>query len=246
MLDSASTPNTVTFSNTMRYEDVAGVETPYDNSNFFRPSDANENFNITTNEKHRIWLDLINSNNTAKSILVGYATNATDDIDRLYDGFELNETSNRFYSLDDNSNHFVIQGKALPFEDTDTFPLGFEVPSAGDYTIAINSIDGLFDETNQNIYLEDLLNNTIHDLRANPYTFNAQAGTFNSRFILRFTNETLSVIDNNYEDAVMIKSFNSTIKTTTQLGLITSFELIDISGRRLFIKNKMLIHKNTL
>src|SRR5690606_41988181 len=59
----------------------------------------------------------------------------------------------------------LIQGKALPFLDTDLVPLGLVIPNAGNYTIAINSLDGLFESTNQDIFLEDTYTGIIHDLR---------------------------------------------------------------------------------
>ena len=39
--------------------------------------------------------------------------------------------------------------------------------------------------------MEDKNLGTIHDLRATPYLFTANAGTYNSRFMLRYTNESL-------------------------------------------------------
>ncbi|NRD19433.1 T9SS type A sorting domain-containing protein [Winogradskyella eckloniae] len=221
MLDSAPTPNNVYYNNTMR-----GL---YPNDDFFRNSPE------TSNEKHRIWLDFIDNNNSAISTLIGFANGASDDIDRLYDGFLINQSNTQFYSLE-SDNKLAIQGKALPFDQSKTIPLGYQIPTDGNYTISLNQVDGLFENTNQNIYLEDTELNTIHDLRANPYTFTSNVGTYNDRFILRFTNQALSIKDQDIISDLEIRSIDKNIETTSNLSSIKTFELFDLTGR--------IIHKN--
>ncbi len=87
----------------------------YDNSGFYRPNPA------STNGKNRIWLDFVNDGNgTANSILVGYIEGATNDLDRLYDGYLLNQSNQQFYSLIADEK-LAINGKSLPFDDSDTY-----------------------------------------------------------------------------------------------------------------------------
>lgn len=220
MLDSAPSNSSVSFSNTMR-----GT---YANNGFYRSA-------TTTQEKHRIWLDLVSSDNTALSTLVGYTNGATDDIDRLYDGYLISQTGDQFYSLVSDEK-LTIQGKGLPFVDTETIPLGYKINSTGTYTISINQVDGLFANTSQNIFLEDTELNIIHDIRANPYIFTSQDGVFDTRFILRFTNESLSIKDQEIVSDLEIRNFDNTLYATSNLSIIESFELFDVTGR--------LIHKN--
>lgn len=217
MLDSASTPNTVTFSNTMR-------NAAYRNDNFYRNADLN------LDEKHRIWLDLVRHGNTAISILVGFIEGATNDLDRLYDGISINDAEHQFYSVQSNEK-LTIQGKALPFNGSETFNLGFKTPTTGNFAISINQLDGLFENSNQDIYIEDTELNIIHDLKVSPYTFTSDAGTFNTRFILRFTAERLSVKDQELLSNLVIQSNNKSIKARSDLSPIQTFELYDITGR---------------
>jgi hypothetical protein len=220
MLDSAVTPNAVIFDNTMR-----GV---YANDGFYRNASNTQN-------KHRIWLDLVGENNTALSILVGFADGATDNMDRLYDGISINESNNQFYSV--LSDHkLTIQAKALPFEDSKTIALGYKSSNAGSLSMTINQLDGLFEDSNQGIYLEDKELNIIHDLRANPYSFTTESGTFNERFVLRFNNTTLNIKDQDIRSNVIIRSLNNSIDATSSLSIIKTFEVFDITGRT--------IHKN--
>ena len=207
----------VQFNNTMR-------DGSYRNDQFLRTSNEN------TPEKHRIWLDIINSNNKATSTLIGYIEGATNGRDRLFDGDDLSATSLKLYSIINDKN-MAIQGRALPFDVNDMVPLGFNVSSNGSFTIAINNVDGLFQTTNQNIYLEDLLTNTIHDLRANPYVFTTVSGTHNDRFLLRYTNETLGIDNPEFNSGLNIISYNNEIKVTSTNNPINTIEVYDILGR---------------
>lgn len=228
----ATTPSNVVFNNDMRLD--AGA--PVDNNQFYRTHERNNRSNY---EKHRIWLDLITPSNTANSILVGYIENATNQFDRLYDGFELSETSTRFYSINDN-NDLAIQGRTLPFDDTDLVPLGVEIPVAGNYSIAINTLDGLFENEEQNIYLEDTYNNFIHDLRLSPYSFNTEAGEFNDRFILRYTNESLSVDEFDSSASITITAPNNDyILAKSGVSPIKTIVIYDVLGRILYSNNSI-------
>ncbi|HLV70952.1 MAG TPA: T9SS sorting signal type C domain-containing protein, partial [Xanthomarina sp.] len=235
MEHTASTPSNITFNNTMRSETL-------DNSQFYRTQESTESSSEV--EKHRIWLDLIAPNNHANSILVGYVENATNGEDRLYDGFDLSKTSIRFYSLI-NEDKMSIQGRSLPFDVSDTVPLGLVIPENGNYTIAINSVDGLFSNTNQDIFLEDTYLNIIHDLRYTPYSFNTDAGTFNDRFILRYTNNTLNIEEFETNAGISIVApNNSYIKITSSLETIKSVTIYDVLGRVLY--NNLKIHKTEI
>ncbi|WP_179020904.1 GEVED domain-containing protein [Winogradskyella forsetii] len=231
LLHTAPQTTGIVFNNAMR-----GL---YDNSGFYRSAGSTTDDVAESNEKHRIWLDLIDENNTALSVLIGYATSATDAIDRLYDGHLLNDTNYQFYSIVEDpikDNKLAINGLALPFEDTDIIPLGFKAPAQGQFTIGINNLDGVFGTTDQAIYLEDTMLNSIHDLRANPYIFTSAQGTFDERFRLRFSTQTLSIKDQEALANLTITNRNSTIDAIAPSETIKTFELFDITGR--------VIHKN--
>ncbi|NRD21629.1 T9SS type A sorting domain-containing protein [Winogradskyella litoriviva] len=220
MLDSAPTNSSVTFSNTMRGN--------FANDGFYRST-------TVTEDKHRIWLDLVNEDNTALSTLIGFTNGATDGIDRLYDGYLMNQTGNQFYSLASDEK-LTIQGKGLPFVETETIPLGYKTNNSGTFTISINKLDGLFANASQNIFLEDTELNIIHNLRTSQYVFNTDEGVFNNRFILRFTTQSLSIKDQEIVSDLEIRTFNESVNATSQLSTIKSFELFDVTGR--------VIHKN--
>ena len=227
MDDGATSPSNVVFTNAMRNE-------TYDNSNFFRTDNSES-------QKHRIWLDLISPNNQANSLLVGYIEGATNGVDPKYDGNSLNGSDASFYSLI-NDDKFGIQGRALPFEASDVVPLGITVPNTGNYSIAINTLDGLFSDENepQDIYLEDTYLGIIHDLKINPYSFSIEEGAFNDRFILRFTNDTLSIDDFESNSNVIVYTEDELIKVKSiHSSLIESVTIYDVLGRKIIEKENI-------
>ncbi len=239
MNNSATSGTNVTFNNSMRQ-----VLPAYNNNLFSRNSYSEENQN--NNEKHRIWLDLLSPNNVTNSILVGYIPNATNSFDRLYDGYDFSSGDNSgFYSILD-SEGLSIQGRALPFLEDDTVPLGVIANETGSHTIAINTLDGLFLNETQNIYLEDTELNIIHHLRTSPYTFTINAGTHNERFILRYTNNNLNIKDFDAISSIKVFEENDKIKVTSEGKTIASIDVYDVLGRTLFTNKTINLNQFTI
>ena len=224
MLDNATTTETVTFNNSMR--DPAN-----DNMQFYSPY-PNNGVSVNDNpiEKHRIWLDLIAPGNLAHSILVGYVDGATNGDDRLYDGYEFSGAFISFYSLMEDV-ELSIQGRSLPFDELDTVPLGMVIPINETYRIAINTVDGLFENEEQSILLEDTYTNSIHDLRISPYSFTSEPGTFNDRFILRYSSDTLGTDDVSDLSDITIISNDHGIQISSRNNPIDSVTIYDLLGR---------------
>ncbi len=212
----------ITFNNALR-------NFSYDNSQFFRNSSLGQ-------EKHRIWLDLISSTNGVSRTVVGYVSGATNERDRMYDAVTDYKNSQNFYSIL-NDNVFIIQGKSLPFLESDNIPLGFKANQNGNYTIAIGAVDGIF-ANNKTVYLEDKLNNIIHNLSENPYNFTSNAGIHNNRFVLRYTDGTLSNPTFN-SDSVLVYANEGKIFINSDDELIASFEVYDVLGRLLISDSKL-------
>ncbi|OUS00497.1 hypothetical protein A9Q86_11045 [Flavobacteriales bacterium 33_180_T64] len=226
MNHSATSGTNVTFNNSMRQ-----ILSNYNNNTFFRTNDYENTNDENTIERHRIWLDLLSPNSITNTILIGYIENATDSFDRLYDGYDFSEENNAFYSLIENKNA-SIQGRSLPFTQEDIVPLGLLISETGNHTIAINTIDGLFLNESQNIYIEDTALNIIHDIRNTPYSFTIDSGIHNDRFILRYTNETLSINSLESNDNIIIKAPNSEyIQVISEIDLIDTINIYDIVGR---------------
>lgn len=226
MLHVASTPNTIDFNNSFR----TGVGyANYNNSDFFRNASVAESFE--DQEKHRVWLDVVNTT-TGQSdrTLLGYASNATYGRDHFYDCIHKPNTTISFYSLIDKE-PFIIQGRSLPFDVNDRVPMGLSVGATSNITIAIRKADGIFAQ-GQTVYLEDKQLNIIHNLSTAPYVFTSNAGIFSERFIIRYTNETLSNDDFENDSNILISSSDViTVQATNQS--IQSVQIHNVLGQLL-------------
>ncbi|MQP24441.1 choice-of-anchor D domain-containing protein [Flavobacterium sp. LMO8] len=223
------TTSSALFNNAMRSKN-------YSNSHFYRNANSTNAGPSGNTERHRIWLDLISPTNETTRTLVAYVEGATARKDRMFDAFTDYKLAQNFYSLIDDQ-VMAIQGKGLPFEQEDRVPLGVKTPSNGIYKIAIAAVDGLF-ESGQNIYLEDKSLGVIHDLRQNPYSFTGTYGILNDRFVLRYTNETLSNDDfeNNFD--VLISSHDA-IKVYSNSTTIQSVQIHNVLGQLLITERNV-------
>lgn len=224
----------VTFTNAMRFD---GLENPLDNSNFYKTKKPKLKA-LTDIQKHRVWLNLTNSKGAFKQTLIGYISEATNDYDNRFDGesFDGNDFVD-FYSINQDKN-LVIQGRALPFTENDEVPLGFRTTINGEFTIKIDQFDGLF--TNQAVFIEDKLTNSITNLKTSNYTFNTTTGTFNERFVLRFREKTLRTNDLETQlNRVMISIKNNQIKINSLAEIIEKVTIHDLLGRQIYQKDKI-------
>lgn len=205
------------------------------NNNFFKNNTAHSV--QTPLEKHRVWLDMKNDLGVFKQTLVGYIQTATNNLDSKFDGVTFNGNSYLdFYSINNNSK-LTIQGRALPFNDQDQVPLGYSTTLSGSYTIRIGQLDGLF--TGQNIYLKDLLLGEIKDLKTGDYTFTTDAGTFDSRFVLVYSNAKLVPQGSipSPDALVLVTQKDKIIVNSSET--IQSIMVNDILGKAVFRKDEV-------
>ena len=205
-----------------------GMRTTNNSSIFFRTSDI---------ERNRIWLNMTNTSGVFCQTLISYMENATSGIDNLIDGHFLNDSQNALTSIINNE-EFAIQGRALPFDVTDTVKLGFKCELAGDYSVSIDHVDGFF-TNNEDILLKDNLTNTVHDLRTTPYTFSTVAGVFNSRFEIIYENLLATNQANFNSDKVVVYKQNNAFVINTGKTIMASVKVFDIRGRLLFTQNNI-------
>jgi hypothetical protein len=221
MNDGAATTATVTFNNSMRSK-------TYSNSQFYRTAQT------TNDASSRIWLDLVAANGTVNRTLIGYTEAATYAKDRLYDCNIQPDNNQSFYTLIEQEK-VCIQGRPS-FDPNDIVPIGFTAPTAAAYNIAIGAVDGLFENNGQPIFLKDNLLDIVHDLRVSPYAFSTNAGTFDNRFVLVYSNTTLAVANSFGQNEIGIVNDAGTIKINSLAGAIDKINTYDLLGRNLYSK----------
>ncbi|SHF89242.1 hypothetical protein SAMN05443549_101722 [Flavobacterium fluvii] len=219
----------VKFNNSMR-------ETK-NNTNFYRTQNTKK---VKDLERHRIWLNITNSAlTTGSQTMVGYIENATNAYDLGYDSNLFDDTRPLLIYSMLGTDTMAIQGRALPFSDSDSVPIGYFTKVADNVTLSIDHVDGLFLD-NQEIYLEDKLLNVIYDIKADPYVFASAAGTFNDRFVLRYTNGSLGTKNfDSQTNKVFVSSKNKQIKINSYSGTIDKVVVFDLLGRQIYQKSKV-------
>jgi hypothetical protein len=221
--------SSIIFNNSMR---VAGTILG-NNSQFFKTTKSSKT--TTAIEKHRVWLNLTNSEGAFKQMLVGYVTGATNDYDNAYDGesFDGNAFVD-FYSINDDKN-LTIQGRALPFDKNDEVILGYSSTIEGNFSISIDQVDGIL--TSEDVFIEDKMTNSVKNLKEGAYSFSTGAGAFNDRFVLLFTQKTLGT-DNvgEFDNSVLISKDKNELKIKSELESIKRITVFDLLGRKIFDK----------
>ena len=130
----------------------------------------------------------------------------------------------------------------MPFEQTDTVPLGYSSSIVGAFSISIEAVDG--DLTDQAIFIEDKETKTIHNLKSGPYKFNTQKGTFDERFVLRYTDKTLGSGDfEALENAVVVTIKNKQLRIHSAVEPIAKVFIYDLLGRELYKKERVNINE---
>ena len=189
--------------------------------------------------KSRIWINLKSSSDILCQAMIGYMPSATNGIDNNFDGRYLNDSTTSLTSII-NGEEFAIQARSLPFNSSDIVDLSFKTNIAGNYTISIDHVDGIFD-SGQNIFLKDNLSNTITNLTVENYSFFSDAGIFNSRFDIVFEDNTLGAQDF-INSPIDVYGKDGIINIISNNIIMQDIRIFDLRGALIF--NEKNINKN--
>ena len=184
------------------------------------------------NELNYFWLNLIGENEQFCQMALGYraeATNCVDDYDstRIDGEFTLNSL------ICTDTNDYVIQSRAMPFNPSDSVPLSIKIATSGNCTIFLDHTLGLFTNSTQPIYLHDLFTNTYSNLRLGSYSFYSRFGIFNNRFEIIY-NSTLSTANYSYNNvSLMVYKYNDSIVVNSGSEIISNVKVFNMLGKLL-------------
>jgi hypothetical protein len=214
-------------------------------------SSQNSSFYKTANkqdEKNRFWVDVLNEEGAYKQILLGYFDGATTGIDRIYDATAFNGDNkvSLYTFIDDNEGvqqRMSIQGRPMPFEVSDEIKLGFRLNegSGRKNKIVVSKFEGLFDGAE--IYLEDKLTKTIHNIKKGAYEFESDFGEYNDRFVIKYQAKP-SVITDEADDIANGVSVSSdeakiTVQAKSSQFKIESVVIYDVLGKVIYTENEI-------
>jgi len=217
----ATQTSKVTFNNSMRMVNA--------NTQFYK-NDLKKNKQEIITEKDRIWLELKDSKNTTKTILIAFIEEASDAFDFGYDGKSMDgDLAMNFYSKNENEKYGIQAfGK---FNSNKKIALGFDIDKPEILKIGIQKNQGNLKY--ENMYLVDNLLGIVHDLKQGDYTFEqSEAGIFDNRFTLQFENAILDVDSDQIRNNFIISSQENALKISSW-QIVTAINVYDILGRLL-------------
>ncbi|MFP9098744.1 YDG domain-containing protein [Flavobacterium sp. RHBU_24] len=190
-------------------------------------------FRTAATTASRYWLNMVAQNGTGTQALVAYSENGTMGIDYGYDSKVFNTAELALYSLAAD-NKLAIQARP-GFEVSDVVPMGFTAPAAGQYTISIDHMDGLFAQ-GQTIYLKDLQEGVLRNLSEYDYTFTSEAGNFEGRFEVHYQASALGTTPILDANSVVVFKQGEAISINTGTALMGGVKVFDVRGRQLYTR----------
>jgi len=220
----ATAGTSVIFTNAMRARNFTSV--------FYRNAQEQEDAN---DEMDKIWINLQNDSGLFCQQLIAYSSKATLGVDPGYDGSAIKSNNAlNFYSLIDDE-QYRIQARPA-FEDSDKVQLGYTSKYVGTLTMSIDKTEKRLNDGNTPVYIEDKMLNIIHNLKESPYSFATERGSFDDRFVLRYTDNNLGTGSFQTVNTVTVISNAGEIKVKASAKM-NSLKVYDILGRELFNEN---------
>lgn len=172
-------------------------------------------------------------NGMVDEAVVGFVPGTTSGYDFNFDALKLaggTQAPQLYTTLADSKKvAFNIQ----PYADANTVvPMGFTSGVTGGYTLNASNLESF--GASARIYLEDLKEGTIQDLKANPvYSFSYSTEDAASRFVLHFSNVT--GISDAQNDGIQVYSYQTSlyIKNLDKQQLKNVF-VYDLLGKEVF------------
>ncbi len=202
-----------------------------------RNATASQAFFKTLNEPQlsRLWISLTASNGVAKQASIAYSEAGTINIDAGMEG-KLPPASSNTHTLYSMVQNVPLAIQTRPeFVNTDVVQLGYSATVAGQYTVSLNNADGLLEESSQGIYLKDLAQNgLITNLKQGNYTFTTEAGTFESRFEIVYTQTTNGIGNVQYANTIFLYKNENSLHLDAGQTVVSKVVLYDITGRKIY------------
>jgi len=191
-------------------------------------------------DRSRIWLGLSNANGSLNQAMIAYIDGATLGVDPGYDSKYFNDSKIALTSSIDGE-EYIIQARPA-FDATDVVALIFKTDIAGLYSIALDSFDGVF-EKGQDVYLIDTVTGTETDLKTEAYSFTANVGQDNTRFLVKYQKTLKVEIPTFDENSVKVYKNKGTIFVNATSKTIKTIEVYDVQGR--LIAKQMNVNATT-
>jgi len=213
--------NFVVFDNSMRRA--------VNNGQFFKTGSTNA-LPQDVPSTSKMWLNITNQAGEFGQAALVYNSATTAGLDYGYDGRLFNDGTVAVYTMVADT-RLSVQSRG-GFETSDEVAVGYKTTTAGDYTISLDHVTGIFTD-NEDVYLRDNLLDITHNLTTlGGYSFSTETGTINDRFSIVYATE-LDVTDHaaNSNNVVVYKHNN--VISISSTSNIDNVRVFDLRGRML-------------
>ncbi|WP_052257242.1 LamG-like jellyroll fold domain-containing protein [Flavobacterium sp. AED] len=234
-----ATGGTVTFKNSQRAfvkEDNAASQTMYRIPTKPKGLDHwtdNSDDQIEKDTYKRVRLGFNNYNEVFhRQVVVAFMDEkANSEINEGYDAENIDDVDTDMY-LVNSDKELIIEGEGYFNEDA-SYPIGVRSNAAGKVSFVLDGLEN-FDDS-QSIFIYDKSDDTYHNIKDALYEVELPEGTIDDRFYLRFTDKTLSVKDQVYENAIQVDYIRSTsiltIINNSKDNTVNTVSLFNIEGK---------------
>jgi hypothetical protein len=200
-------------------------------TNAMRTANVGSNFRVGSSNE-LAWFNLTGSNNLFNQILLGFSNEASDARDHMDASKMKGNADIAFYSLL-GQDQLAIQAMATRGNAARIVPVGFDVSSAGTYTLTLDRTQNI--PSSLDIYVKDNQTGVLHNLRTQAYSFTTNAaGSFTNRFEINFGLVSTTSVNNNLvgENARIYAAGQQLFVNGFSEGTIVElFEVRDAAGR---------------
>lgn len=203
--------------------------------NTLRVANNNQQFFRSTQDLQRVWLMASYEQSAIwNQLLLAFTPDATDSVDWGYDGAKIKANAAiSFYSLIDGE-PYAIQSRGELTTAEVAIPLGLDAVKAGEYTIAIDSLDQI--DKSVTIHLRNTKTGVLYDLRKGPHTLTVSAANEEVRdYEVVFNADIASSIPTQSPSSATIAQLPYGWQVTGTAGaIIERVQLFDMQGRQVY------------
>ncbi|WP_309613877.1 choice-of-anchor D domain-containing protein [Flavobacterium sp.] len=240
-----ATGGTITFNNGQRLfvkEDDATSYTMFKQNNnpitVINPAFNNQRDSFVEEQFMKLRLGYNSADNYHRQTLLGFMNqHATSGFDSGYDGVSIETLTNDMYFIN-GTNKLNINGDGY-FNVNNIYPLGVKNAVAGNVTFVVDGKENF--DNDQEIYIYDNVTSIYHSIKDQNFQINLPAGTYDTRFSLRFTNGTsLGTVDHTEENhgiSVIHSQVNNMINIKNELQEVNvkSVSLYNLLGQEVTV-----------
>ena len=188
-----------------------------------------------------------------KQIAITFKEGNSFAYDRGFDSpVDERQATDMYWKFPNDDNYYGIAGVQEIDEDLEV-PLEIIIETSQTVTLKIDELQNI----NRKVFLKDKLTNTIFNLSESSANISLDAGIHSDRFYISFSNETLAIEDNLFNDLfqidhkrnlreLSIKNIKNSIINKISIYTILGQKVIELDDKSILNKKEVVIKTRTL